>query len=332
MKNFSRSLRFISFFLSQYLKVYHSMLLVSMIFLFFSCTQSDENDRTVAPSTNSESQTDNNSESTPASICPAGFVLIPYDIEVGTTKDFCVMKYEAKNNGLGVAVAQASGDPYVSLTIEESRTKCTDLNELNGVSNKYDLISNPEWMTIARNAERVSSNFEAGVMARGWAANLSYGDTWTNSAVAPATDSNCLYNTGEDTCGASGDHLYRRTLTLTNGEEIWDLSGNVMEWVDWSDKSSGLDLGPTTCSSSWVEFPIAMTYDCLSELENQVFPVTPSGSSVEGLGKFRGGVGGATLRGGSWHYGSLAGAFTLFLNASTSNLGPTVGFRCVYRP
>ena len=30
--------------------------------------------------------------------CPSGFIPVPHNSSVGTTKDFCVMKYEAKNN------------------------------------------------------------------------------------------------------------------------------------------------------------------------------------------------------------------------------------------
>ena len=261
--------------------------------------------------------------------CPANFIPVPHNNEVGTTKDFCVMKYEAKNNGSGVAVSQVAGNPY-ALPLVLSQTKCTDLNTLNGVTNKYDLISNPEWMTIARNAESVSSNFEAGVMARGWAANSGYTppDPWTNSAVAPQTDSNCLYNTGADTCGSSGSHLFRRTLTLSNGEVIWDLSGNIYEWVDWS-LEPGLQLGPTTCAYSYVEFPVAASYACLSGLGNQVFPATSNGSSVEAFGRFSAGSQGTAIRGGVWWSGSNAGAFELRLDPVPPSNG---GFRCVYRP
>ena len=85
--------------------------------------------------------------------CPANFIPVPHNSSVATTKDFCVMKYEAKNNGSGVAVSQSAGNPYVSLTIGASQTKCTNLGA------NYDLISNPEWMTIGRNAEGVGANW-----------------------------------------------------------------------------------------------------------------------------------------------------------------------------
>ncbi len=261
--------------------------------------------------------------------CPSGYLHVPRNTSVGTNSDFCVMKYEAKDNGSGVAVSQAAGNLFVSLTIGASQTKC------NNIGAKYDLISNPEWMTVARNAESVSSNFEAGVMARGWAASTSNGDTWTNTVVASSTGPNCKYNTAADSCASSGNHLYRRTLALSNGEEIWDFSGNVWEWVDWSHTTAGLQLGPTTCSASWVEFPAVVSDACYTGgalLSNQVFPATSNGSSVEGFGRFLGGSGGTALRGGSWSSGFRAGAFTLHLTSSTADTFTTVGFRCVYRP
>jgi len=276
--------------------------------------------------------------------CPSGFIPVPHNTEVGTTKDFCVMKYEAKDNG-GVAASQAAGNPIVIINAVDSQTKCTALGA------NYDLISNPERMTIARNAESVSSNWSTGtvgtgVMARGWTASTSAlpVDPWQNTAVAPSTDENCLYNTGLNTCASSGDHLYRRTLALSNGEEIWDLSGNVMEWVDWEtggvfttvnqeDKAfvnadGGAVLG-------WREF---MSLDRNIDNGDVMNPLTwqsstPALNSAHGIGQYYAGTyGGAPLRGGSWIDGARSGAFTLSLVRISSNVNALFGFRCVYRP
>ncbi len=294
--------------------------------------------------------------------CPSGYIHVPRNTSVETNSDFCVMKYEAKayhsanqtidadgcneagcttgNWGLAdhIPASSSTGSPWRRIDATNASAECNSLNT--GGATNYDLISNPEWMTIARNAESVSSNFQASVMARGWAANNTNTshtpyDPWQNSAPAPSTDPNCLYNTAENSCASTGDHLYRRTLALSNGEEIWDLSGNVWEWVDWSHTTAGLDLGPTTCAASWVEFPAVVSDACYTGgalLSHQVFPATSNGSSVEAFGRFFGGSGGAALRGGRWGLGSSTGAFTLRLGNSTSGTGTDVGFRCVYRP
>ena len=291
--------------------------------------------------------------------CPSGYLHVPRNTAVETNSDFCVMKYEAKayhsasqtidadgcneagcttaNWGLAnhIPASSSTGSPWRRISPTNASVECNSLNALNGVSNKYDLISNPEWMTIARNAEGVSSNFEAGVMARGWAANntsVTPYDPWQNSAVASSTGTDCKYNIAANSCASTGNHLYRRTLTLSNGEEIWDLSSNVWEWVDWSHITSGFQDGPKTCAASWVEFPVAASYACLSGLANQVFPATSNGSSVEGFGRFYGGSGGAAVRGGGWGAGTYAGALALALDASTSFTHASYGFRCVYRP
>jgi hypothetical protein len=62
-----------------------------------------------------------------------------------------------------------------------------------------------------------------------------------------------------------------------------------------------------------------------------VFPAASNGSSEEAFGRFRGGSGGAAIRGGGGS-GINAGAFTLVLNQSTTNTLSAFGFRCVYRP
>jgi hypothetical protein len=289
--------------------------------------------------------------------CPADFIPVPHNSSVLTTKDFCVMKYEAKAyhsvnqvidadgcNEVGCTTADwgladhipassSTGSPWRRINPINASAECNSLNT--GGATNYDLISNPEWMTIARNAESVSSNFEAGVMARGWAASTSRGDTWTNMLLASSTGTECKYNIAASSCASTGNHLYRRTLALSNGEEIWDFSGNVWEWVDWSYTNAGLDLGPTTCATSWVQFPELVSDACYTGgalLSNQVFPATSNGSSVEGFGRFYGGSGGAAVRGGGSSDGSYAGAFTLDFTHSAAAVGGEFGFRCVYRP
>jgi len=88
-------------------------------------------------------------------ICPANFVAVP-SLQDYTTNSFCVMKYEAKNDGSGNAISQAASLPYTSINRDNSITKCTD------IGSGYDLITNDEWQSIARNIELVGSNWANG--------------------------------------------------------------------------------------------------------------------------------------------------------------------------
>jgi hypothetical protein len=77
------------------------------------------------------------------------------------------MKYEAKDDGSGNAVSQANTTPWVSINQVDAWDECDSLNTEDTRTNidndtnndgTYALISNPEWMTIARNVENVDTN------------------------------------------------------------------------------------------------------------------------------------------------------------------------------
>src|SRR5690606_22739929 len=92
----------------------------------------------------------------------------------------------------------------------------------------------------------------------------------------------------------------RRVLTLSNGQEIWDLAGNIMEWTDWT-LGGSLALGPTTCSATRTEIP---SVSCAALAAADYMPNNPAGiaaasyDSTYGLGFFTGGTSGAAVRGG----------------------------------
>lgn len=233
---------------------------------------------------------------------------------------FCVMKYEAKNEG-GLATSQASGNPWVSINQASARAACQAIGA--------DLITNDQWTALARNIENTASNWSNGavgngVLARGWAARTSYGDSWTNNAVAPSTDSSCLYNTAADSCGPTGTHLYKRTHTLSNGQTIWDFSGNVYEW------NNDICSQTNWSSSSWIEWDN-------SDLSDYEKPnAGPSGNytSTHGAGRYYGCTanGNGFIRGGRWGDGAGAGVFALRLGYGPTDSSTGLGFRCTVTP
>jgi hypothetical protein len=82
-------------------------------------------------------------------------------------------------------------------------------------------------------------------------------------------------------------------------------------------------------SSGAKEFSVAQTGSLLND---DFLPDGPY-TSANSFGQWRGGPGGAAIRGGSWQdLQSPAGAFTLNLFWGPSILFTGIGFRCSYRP
>lgn len=266
--------------------------------------------------------------------CPDNYVPVLGNATLGTS-DFCVAKYEMKcensSNGTqcsgvpsvtNVAKSRPDYTPWVSITAINSWTAC---NNLNGVeSGTYALISNREWMTIARDLQAVPANWNGGVV--GTNGIISRGHSNGSSALAAAADTAPCTGTG-GSCTDLTYHVNKRTHKLSNDSVIWDLAGNVWEWVDWNPNGTSYSSATTGCSSSWNEF--SSTCGLLSA--NQYLP-SPLYTSTQNFGKWLGGSGGAALRGGVWFDGSNAGVFALYLSLGSGSSGGDVGFRCVYRP
>ena len=232
---------------------------------------------------------------------------------------FCVMKYEARSG----AISTATGAPQVSITQTAAIAACAALG------NGSHLITNAEWTILARDIEGVNSNWSggsvgSGTLARGWAASTSYGDSWTNSAVAATTDSSCLYNTGANACGSTGSLLYRRTHTLQNGEVIWDLSGNVYEWTN-DTCTVGTGAGNWQ-GAGWIEWDNS----ALADYEKAIAGPAGNYTSTNATGRYYGcsANGNAFLRSGNWHGGSYAGVFALHLYCAPSGSHTHFVFRC----
>lgn len=143
------------------------------------------------------------------------------------------------------------------------------------------------------------------------------------------------YN-GLDPEGGSGRNSLASHV-LSNGETIWDLSGNVAEWVGWTVNFSNFDLGPTTCNNAWTEIPL---FNCAALAAADYMPGNPAGipaadytSASYSIGAILGGTGGAGMRGGYFNlYEHFNGIFALELNTTPTASRTWAGFRCVYRP
>ncbi len=284
--------------------------------------------------------------------CPIGYIPVDADPTLGLPA-FCVMKYEAKcattiagttscSSSTGaasaskIAVSTANGLPWLQISGNDAIIACQNLNAIHGVTTKYDILSNTEWIAIARSIELEPTNWTnvAGVE------KLNIGHT--DSSPAGVCDGNQV--NVQTNCSTVGtDFHQKRTHTLLNNSEIWDMAGNVWELVDWVVEvpNSNFSIGPSNCQNTWLEIQNQIT-NCNPNLgspspsaSSSASPVNINLDSSNNIGYIYGsdnGGQGAAHRGGSFNAGVFAGIFTLSLNyvpnGSSSN---TLGFRCVFR-
>ena len=257
---------------------------------------------------------------TPHSICPENFVLVP-PRDGYANKEFCVAKYEMKNDGRGHAISQAAGLPYTNITRDNAIDKCQDM----GLG--YDLISNDEWQALAQNIELVPGNWAGAIVGSSGGLSAGHTDEQPDRPLAAHTDTDrACFQTGQ-TCDRHTWHNQRRTHTLSNGEIIWDVSGNVQEWLRDNDNNVEADhygLVPMmkACEDSLVRnvFGPHGEYDSSASERLQLGSV----SLKPNLGTIH--------RGGGWDDGVRAGIFATATHFRPNQAQRHIGFRCVYYP
>lgn len=263
--------------------------------------------------------------------CPDGFIPVPF-LPPYTMRNFCVMKFEAKNDGFNSPVSKAAvSSLWNSIDRPNSRLKCKSLGA------GFDLISNNQWQTIARNIAGVGVNWSSGIVANG-ELNRGHSD---NTPASPQSGSgsevtdNCHGVTIVGLCSSTDWNIHRRTHELSNGSMIWDFAGNLWEWVTletsvshgasgYMSTLSGADLRQT-------RFGAAGSTICASP---GVAPYCNMGYGDFAM------AGVAVIRGGSEDVHDQTGIFsTSSLNPSnlSNPLLPTtantdIGFRCVFVP
>jgi len=288
--------------------------------------------------------------------CPTGYIPVPGSSSYGTS-DFCVMKYEAKNVG-GIANSTASGNPWVSLTWQQAKSNCEALGT------DYHLITDNEWLTIAKNAENIATNWNSSVVGTGFMYLGHNDNNPANSLAADTNDSNGYYGTN-DGVSSPGDNSYnnfpsndarayqgqRRTLTLSNGEVIWDLAGNVWEWVNNSMPIASRYHGG---DQAWMSYSSDDGTGKIASLVPALMTPSSGWNANNGMGRYYDGtsLAGAYnsiseapdsctgycsptavfLRGGYWGGGADAGAFALLLHHGPSLSDTGAGFRCSSAP
>jgi formylglycine-generating enzyme required for sulfatase activity len=223
-------------------------------------------------------------------------------------------------NGRMIA-SVASGYPIANISQVTAAQYCIDAGG--------SLMTNAEWMTIARNIESVDSNWTGGTVGSGglW---RGHSDNAPSLALVASTDNDPYAGTGQ-----TAPSIERRTHTLSNGEVIWDMGGNVREWTN--DTITGANQPTITASPgfTWRQFTALTSNGTLPYDDYR--PSNASWNSSQNMGQIYsdGTLGNNTvygfLRGGHWNTASFSGVFTLVLNGTPTGTGGSIGFRCVVR-
>ena len=286
-------------------------------------------------------------------ICPTGYIKVPGN-SLYNTEDFCVMKYEAKAVNIASPTVGLTTPKTGDNTISNNTTATTSANgrAIASVASGYPianidqptaatycinaggtLITNAEWMTIARNIEAQGSNWRNGIIgsldnpAGGlW---VGHSDGTPNSAVVAGADNNPYSGTPN-----TSPDKERRIYTLSNGTVIWDFAGNVWEWTN--DTITGANQPTVTAApgfGSWRQFteltnngslnyndyrPSNSVWDILYNMGQIWSDGTPGNNTVYGF-----------QRGGGWN--GPAGMYSLTLGSTPSSILSITGFRCVTR-
>jgi prepilin-type N-terminal cleavage/methylation domain-containing protein len=257
--------------------------------------------------------------------CPTGFIPVPGSATYGQA-GFCVMKYAASQVGSTTTpISQASGTPWVNIS---QTTAIANSQNVAGCTGCH-LWTEAEYMTIAQNVLSVASNWSGGAVGTGYIYS-GHNDNAPANALAPDSSDANGYS-GETNTGGS----QRRTLTLTNGQVVWDLAGNVWEWTaGQTNGTTAQQPGVSGSGWNWREWT--------SITVNGSLPINPSATatgltgastwnSTQGIGQIWSNSNDTGLygfiRGGSWSAGGIAGVLALSLGNGPGNTYYNIGFR-----
>jgi hypothetical protein len=233
-------------------------------------------------------------------------------------------------------------------------------NDINS-DGTYALTSNAEWMTMARDIENVAENWTSGTIGVDC---LKTGNTNAYNCNGNPTGFNgpAVKNYLVPSGLTNSSNILAK-FTFSNGNEVWDLAGNISEWVD---------LDPTDniyTPITWISRPsdggnytnvelknLDTNINITDELHFDTY--SPNDIALDGsngVGRYHGSAhdlvqpGGGLVRGGNAQQTGLqAGIFRMdvgfhifhdtfawFIGFPSFNAGRSpnnIGFRCVWRP
>ncbi len=235
--------------------------------------------------------------------------------------------------------SRASGTPWVKLSRDEAASECASLGP------GFGLVTNQQWMATARNLETVAANWLEGdvygtTLNRGHTAGTA-GTYVSTPALVAGNDDDPWFGTGL-TCDPPNTVCWhgRRVHTLSNGEILWDLGGNVYEMMAdfhaisfsgpvWQTYNTTDPANPFTVGGTWPDPETNRRWFApanddpniwYGDLGGRFFPHDQSSS------------GAVISRGGRWDGGSYGGIFCAFCGSVQPTFSGMYdfGFRCAY--
>jgi len=305
--------------------------------------------------------------------CPEWFIPVPWNAEF-MQPWFCVAKYEmgyenitvpnstiwwtdwntVKYSSTGTLVSKAWMYPIADISQDQAKAECQKIWK--------HVITNNEWMTIARNIEANVDNWSRGTAGTGgiYRGITGEGNTavslWCQTAVSTGSGTRTYVSRAWSTDTTKwwsskwADCDSKRQHKLSNGEVIWDLAGNVREHVNGRNTMNTDNIGTmnaNACGTSWTagwnwySFTNNTTTDNVTQCDftngysyKNIWPKIPNLNANNGIGRIWSYSSGNTLsdrvslRGGPADSIGYSGVFTMHLGWDASTQHRTVGFRC----
>lgn len=209
-------------------------------------------------------------------------------------------------SGKRQAATTASGHPWVYITQSDARTACTAAGGT--------LITEPQWLSIAHQAMGVPTNWRDGVIGSTEAS----GGGFYRGLYQPGLP-RAQAASGSGIVSPPASEITHRIKVLPNNAQIWDIGGNLLQWVDLTTSVSAYT--GTAITASW--------FETNSGSLTNVNIKTPY-TNAQGVGQIY--INATTdhcgfMRGLTWSF-SEAGAFGLYLGLPSTNTNSDIGFRC----
>ncbi|NUJ97435.1 prepilin-type N-terminal cleavage/methylation domain-containing protein [Candidatus Gracilibacteria bacterium] len=290
--------------------------------------------------------------------CPEGFVGVPGDSNFNQ-KGFCLSAYEMSYNekdplvlagvsglssidtdwnvydyfsGKNIA-SRRGGYPITSITQGEAIEACKSMGE------GYHLVTENEWMAMARNVELEGENWTGGEVLDGYITNGNSNDSSHGCSIDLSNPSDPEYTgrrwaapvgfKSNDSCNET------RKYVLSNSSVLRDIGGNVSEHVNKANTVDGsnynfgdLSLGSSTSTVAWNDSDIVSA----RSLHGPLLALNGLSHGIGNVGYPAGVSNNVIIRGGGCMPCGAedTGLYGLELNHDENTEGVSFGFRCAY--